>query len=378
MTDTTPGARSGETGEIWILGARGRIGGAVAAHLAAQGLKPVLVGREGGGDRLRDTAAALGTRAVVVDGVDGMAAEITRQRPAVVFNGIGNYAETASVLARACMPGGHYLDLAADLTAVPRLLDLHEEAERAGSTLVTGSGFGVLATEAVVLRLCEDRPTPAAVRVDALASVSLDAGVVGAAFAASVIDTLTTGGRRYSDGRMATSRLGADLQDLTLPDGQQAKSAGAPTAELLAAQRASKAPSVTVTTAMAPTSPVMRALAPAAGRLLSIEPLRRFAVRRMAKARMKDTPRPRRHSWGHAVVTWPDGTRREGWLRADDGMDYTASVAAAVASGLARGEGRPGAYTPGALFGPGLAERAGGQFLLPDTARPAPGGTVLG
>ncbi|MEU4052994.1 hypothetical protein AB0F09_27860 [Streptomyces olivaceus] len=177
---------------------------------------------------------------------------------------------------------------------------------------------------------------------------------------------------------MTTSRLGADLQNLTLPDGQQAKSAGAPTAELLAAQRASKAPSVTATTAMAPTSPVMRAVAPAAGRLLSIEPLRRFAVRRMAKVKMKDTPRPRRHSWGHAVVTWPDGTRREGWLRADDGMHYTASVAAAVASGLARGEGRPGAYTPGALFGAGLAERAGGQFLLPDTARPAPGGTVLG
>ncbi|MEU4052995.1 saccharopine dehydrogenase NADP-binding domain-containing protein [Streptomyces olivaceus] len=172
MTDTTHSARSGETGEIWILGARGRIGGAVVAHLAAQGLKPVLVGREGGGDRLRDTAADLGTRAVVVDGVDGMAAEITRQRPAVVLNGIGNYAETASVLARACMPGGHYLDLAADLTAVPLLLDLHEEAERAGSTLVTGSGFGVLATEAVVIRLCEGRPAPAAVRVDALASVS--------------------------------------------------------------------------------------------------------------------------------------------------------------------------------------------------------------
>ncbi|MFC8566760.1 hypothetical protein ACFUIW_13485 [Streptomyces sp. NPDC057245] len=390
MTDTTHSARSGETGEIWILGAGGRIGGAVAAHLAAQGLRPVLVGRESSGDRLRDTAADLGTRAVVVDGahgangangidgIDGIAAEISRQRPAVVFNGIGNYAETAPVLARACMPGGHYLDLAADLTAVPRLLGLHQEAERAGSTLVTGSGFGVLATEAVVIRLCEGRPAPAAVRVDALASVSLAAGVVGGAFAASMIDTLATGGRRYSDGRMVTSRLGADLQKLTLPDGQRAKSAGAPTAELIAAQRASKAPSVTVTTGMAPPSPVMRALAPPAGKLLSVGPLRRFAVGQMAKAKMKETPRPRRHSWGHAVVTWSDGTHREGWLRADDGMDYTASVAAAVAARLARGEGRPGAYTPGALFGADLAEQAGGQFLLPDMTHPAPDGAALG
>ncbi|GGY18236.1 membrane protein [Streptomyces minutiscleroticus] len=374
MTDTTQSARPEE---IWILGAGGRIGSAVTANLAAQGLKPVLVGRESDGDRLRKTAADLGSRVVIANGIDSIAAEITRQRPAVVFNGIGNYAETAPVIARACMPGGHYLDLAADLTAVPRLLDLGREAEQAGSTLVTGSGFGVLATEAVVIKLCEDRPVPAAVRVDALASVSLSAGVVGAAFAASMIDMFATGGRRYTDGRMVTSRLGADLQNLTLPDGEQAKSAGAPTAELLAAHRASNAPSVTVTSGMAPTSRAVRAVAPLVGKLLSIEPLRRFALSRMAKAKMKESPAPRRHSWGHAVVTWADGTRREGWLRADDGMAYTASVAASVAAHLARGEGRPGAYTPGALFGAGLAEQAGGQFLLHDTTGPTRGGPVM-
>lgn len=374
MNDTTQSARPEE---IWILGAGGRIGSAVTANLAAQGLKPVLVGRESDGDRLRKTAADLGSRVVIANGIDNIAAEITRQRPAVVFNGIGNYAETAPVIARACMPGGHYLDLAADLTAVPRLLDLGQEAEQAGSTLVTGSGFGVLATEAVVIRLCEDRPAPAAVRVDALASVSLSAGVVGAAFAASMIEMFATGGRRYTDGRMVTSRLGADLQNLTLPDGEQAKSAGAPTAELLAAHRASNAPSVTVTTGLAPTSRAVRAVAPLVGKLLSIEPLRRFALRRMAKAKMKESPAPRRHSWGHAVVTWADGTRREGWLRADDGMAYTASVAASVAAHLARGEGRPGSYTPGALFGAGLAEQAGGQFLLHDTTGPTRGGPVM-
>ncbi|MET7816052.1 hypothetical protein ABZT26_35095 [Streptomyces sp. NPDC005395] len=374
MTDTTQSARPEE---IWILGASGRIGSAVTANLAAQGLKPVLVGRESDGDRLRKTAADLDSRVVIANGIDSIAAEITRQRPAVVFNGIGNYAQTAPVIARACMPGGHYLDLAADLTAVPRLLDLDQEAEQAVSTLVTGSGFGVLATEAVVIKLCEGRPAPAAVRVDALASVSLSAGVVGAAFAASMIDMFATGGRRYADGRMVTSRLGADLQDLTLPDGERAKSAAAPTAELLAAHQASNAPSVTVTTGMAPTSHAVRAVAPLVGKLLSIEPLRRFALSRLAKAKMKESPAPRRHSWGHAVVTWADGTRREGWLRADDGMAYTASVAASVAARLARGEGRPGAYTPGALFGAGLAEQAGGQFLLHDTTGPTPGGPAM-
>jgi hypothetical protein len=43
-------------------------------------------------------------------------------------------------------------------------------------------------------------------------------------------------------------------------------------------------------------------------------------------------------------------------------MDFTVAAAAEVAARLARGEGRPGAYTPGALFGPDLAEAAGGAF----------------
>lgn len=359
MPDTTHPIRSGE---VWILGAGGRIGSAVTTRLVDRGRRPVLVGRES--DRLRETAAGLGLRAVIADGVDAIAAEINRQRPAVVFNAIGNYADAATALARACMPGGHYLDLAADLTAVPRLLELHEEAATHGSTLVTGSGFGVLATEAIVVKLCENRPTPAAVRVDALSSVATEEGVMGAGFAASIIDSMTTGGRRYTDGRMVTARLGADPRHLTLPDGQKVKSAGAPTAELLAAHRASNAPSVTVTTALAPTQPVVRAVLPLAARLMAVPALRHFAVRRMAGTKLKAAPRPRQHSWGHAVITWPDGTRREGWLRAGDGMDYTAAVAAEVATRLAKGEGKPGAYTPAAALGPGIAVIAGGTFLL--------------
>lgn len=120
----------------------------------------------------------------------------------MVINTIGNYAETATTIARACMPGGHYVDLAADLTAVPRLLALHHDAAAADSTLVTGSGFGVLASEAVVVKLCEDQPTAAAVRVDALASVASEGGVLGAAYAASIVDAIAEGGRAYGGGRL--------------------------------------------------------------------------------------------------------------------------------------------------------------------------------
>lgn len=352
--------------EVWILGATGRIGRLVTSRLTARGFTVVLVGRDE--ERLRKAAADLGlddtVKVVVAGTTERVATEITRQRPAVVVNTIGEYAATAVTIARACMPGGHYVDLANDLTAVPRLLDLHQEAAAAGSTLVTGAGFGVVATEATVAKLCEGRPTPDRVRADSVASIASEGGVLGEPLAASIVDVLTTGGRHYRNGRLVKTRLGADPQRITLPDGETVRSAGAPSGELLAAHRASGAPSVTVTSALAPTTPAVRAALPLAGRVLSVPALRRFAVRRMAGIRVKPVPAPRQHSWGHAVVHWPDGTSREGWLRADEGMDYTADVAAETAARLARGDGEPGAYTPAAAFGADIATAAGGSFLL--------------
>jgi short subunit dehydrogenase-like uncharacterized protein len=100
-----------------------------------------------------------------------------------------------------------------------------------------------------------------------------------------------------------------------------------------------------------------------AGSLLKIPALRRLAVRQLGAIELKPAPRPREHSWGHAVVTWADGTTREGWLRAGMAMEFTTSVAAETAVRLARGEGRAGAYTPARALGPELAEAAGGTFL---------------
>ncbi|MEQ0559432.1 hypothetical protein ABJI51_10160 [Amycolatopsis sp. NEAU-NG30] len=333
--------------EIWVLGALGRTGRAITAELAARDLTAVLVGRH------RERLAATGAKYVVADGAAAIAAEIRRRRPAVVVNTIGEYAATAPAIARACLPGGHYVDMAADLPAVRRLLDLHDEALSGGSTFVTGAGFGVLATEAVVAKLCEGRATPSHVQVDALASVASEGGTVGVALAASIVDAMT-----------AVSARGAKPRTLVLPDGETAKVAGIPSGELLAAQRASGTPDVTVFSGLAPTAPAVRAVLPLLGRLVSIPAVRRFTIRRLAAVRTKPAPRPRTHTWGHAVVTWPDGTRREGWLRADEAMDFTAAVVAETAVRLARGEGKPGAHTPASALGADVAEAAGGTFLL--------------
>ncbi|WP_329366209.1 hypothetical protein OG896_16555 [Streptomyces sp. NBC_00669] len=401
--------------EIWILGATGRTGRAIAALLAAGDAPLVLVGRDA--VRLRELAGTIGgtSRTVVIGpaaGTEGAAgphgtadthgsadangtagnrgsartngtgdarrgrtngsaatvaaitAQLAAAAPAVVVNTIGPFTETALPIARACPPGTHYLDLANELLAVTGLLGLHDEAAADGRCLVTGAGFGVLATESVVLKLCAGRPAPARVRVDALAAVENEPGAIGAALAASIVDAISVGGRRYERGRLVSARLGGDFERFALPDGSAAHSAGGPSGELEAAHRASGAPFVVAASGAMPAGRAIRAVLPAAAFLLARRPLGNAVKRRFARVQVGPGERNREFSWARALVQDADGGHREGWLRAGDGMSFTAAVASEVASRLARGEGKPGAYTPGALFGPELAEAAGGTFLL--------------
>jgi len=356
--------QSKSNGEIWILGATGRVGQNVAERLVKMTDFPlVLVGRDSEGlERIAQDVR--GNVRILEATLETVANEIEHQEPGVVINTIGPFTRTASPIARACLPRGHYLDLANDVISLEQVLALAESASATSSTFVSGAGFGVLATEAIVMKLCEGRERPDRVRVDSIGSVEMVAGIVGSAYAGTTTEMLATGGRHYEKGQLVRARLGGDLQQLTLPDGDKVRTAGVPSGELTAAWKASGAPDVIATSALAPTSALVRALLPATGALVSIKAVRSFMDRTLAKARLKARPRPREYSWGHAVLEWSDGTAREGWLRTGDAMEFTVEVLAEVAVRLANGLGRPGAFTPGALFGADLATEVGGNFLL--------------
>ena len=353
--------------DVWILGGTGRSARAIAAELQHRGIRPVLVGRDAG----RLAAAANGLPTVVAGTVGETAEAIRRERPAVVVNTIGPFTDTAGPLLDACLPGSDYLDLANDLAAVSTVLGRGDALAAAGRTAVTGAGFGVTATESIVVKLCAGRPIPRRVRVDMVPSLAVEAGVIGDALAGTLVEGLPGiegggrfQGRRYRDGRLEADRLAGDQIRLVLPDGSTVTTASMPLGELLAAQRASGAPDVVSASSEAPASPVVRAVLPAATALLTIGPVRALARRRLAAVRLKAAPKPREHSWGHAVIEWADGSIREGWLRVGEAQAWTGAVPAEVTRRLLDGQGRPGAYTPAALFGPALAESCGGEYRI--------------
>ncbi|MEV4515522.1 hypothetical protein AB0K00_42015 [Dactylosporangium sp. NPDC049525] len=353
--------------DVWILGGTGRSARAIAAELRHRGIRPVLVGRDAG----RLGAAANGLPTMVAGSVAETADAIRRDRPAVVVNTIGPFTDTAAPLLDACLSASDYLDLANDLAAVSATLGRADAFAAAGRTAVTGAGFGVTATESVVVKLCEGRPAPRRVRIDMVPSLTVEAGAVGDALAGTIVEGLPGvegggrfQGRRYRDGRLVPDKLAGDPIRLVLPDGSTVTTASMPLGELMAAQRASGAADVVCASSEAPASPVVRAILPAATALLHIGPVRAFARRRLAAVRFKAAPKPREHSWGHAVIEWADGSVREGWLRVGEAQAWTGAVPAEVVRRLLDGEGKPGAYTPAALFGPTLAESCGGEYQI--------------
>ena len=206
--------------DIWVLGATGRSGRGIARRLAATGHSVVLAGRDP--DRLSAIATELGSAEVASGSFDYLLDQLRSAAPAVVINTIGPFARTSTLVTEACPPGTNYVDIGNELPGVQAVLDSHDRAVAAGRTVVTGGGFGVLATESVVIQICAERSAPADVRVDAIPSLATEKGAIGSALAGSMLDGAHDGGRRVEHGRLVRFPLAGARQQFTTPSGDTA------------------------------------------------------------------------------------------------------------------------------------------------------------
>jgi short subunit dehydrogenase-like uncharacterized protein len=355
------------TGPIWLFGGTGRGGSAIARELVDGGADVVLLGRDR--DRLVAVAASLGGRVDirVTPGPAQLAELIAAEKPAVVVNTVGPFTATTMPVARASLAAGsHYVDLANELEPVRALLDLDTEAKSQGVTLITGAGFGVLATEALVIELRGDRPPAACVSVAALPVVD----AMGSAVLASAIDAIGDGGWRYRHGQLVRTRLGADHARIPLPNSPARDALAVPTGELEAARRASGALDVLAYSSEVPSGPVVRTVLPLVSALLAVRPIRGGVQRLVSRLRLSPPVKSGDVSWAYARLEWLDGSQAQAWLRTGEGYGFTAKVAAHTAARITDGSVAAGAFTPGALFGAELARAAGAEIITAGEVAP--------
>jgi NADPH:quinone reductase-like Zn-dependent oxidoreductase/short subunit dehydrogenase-like uncharacterized protein len=333
--------------EVMILGASGRTGRAIAQRLDRAGVSLTLHGRDQG--RLQSAAAPLTRRPRLLTGtLDGLGPALASAPPAVVLNTVGPFAATTPGVLDALGEGTDYVDLSNEYASFAALFDRDARAVAAGQTLVPGAGFGIVATESVLVALLAAHPGAAAtaVRVDALPSLATAGETVGAALAGSIVDGLPVGRVQIRAGALTRRAFDDTPLDLVTPDGDSLTSVNFPSGDLFAAGRISGAAAVVAGSCEVPSGAVIRYGLPVVGLLAHSSRVRRLMQGQLAKAKLPERARPRPHSYGRVSVTFTDGARQEGWMAAGDAMDFTAAAAAEVVQRLLNGQGRPGAHTP--------------------------------
>jgi short subunit dehydrogenase-like uncharacterized protein len=302
---------------VVVLGAGGASGQRIARRLAGRGAAVTLAGRH------RASLAALAGElgAAVVE------ADVTRPGPVVgqarmVINTVGPFGALAGAMAEACLSAGvAYVDIASELRAARSVLTLSERARLTGGVLVTGAGFGPAVTESLLLGLLPALSgPPAAVRVAAAAAgQGISPGV-----RATLAQAMTEGAAWYADGVLTWAPLGTSGFAMML-GGHLWQMIPAPAADLEAARRASSAADVIAYTAV----PGQR---PAADGT----------------------------SYAYAEAHDHGGTITARLATLGPALDVTAAIAAETACRILDGHPmvRAGAWTPGALFGPGLVSAA--------------------
>jgi saccharopine dehydrogenase (NAD+, L-lysine-forming) len=329
------------TADVLLLGAAGNSGRLIAADLAARGLSVRLAGRRRGpledlAGKLSAGGATTGVRTVDLSDAVSLAEAITGA--ALVLSTIGPFARQAGPVIDACLAAGvSYVDIANEWAAVRGLLDRDDQACARGVTLVTGAGFGLAATETLVLRLVDQMGTvPGLVRVAAAAEVTQRSDGVRQTIQESLSQGVAV---IYRDGQVVREPLGRGATVLTFGGAQRQMLPG-PVGDLETARLASGAANV------------VAYIADPAG------------------------PGGGTGSWTWAEAVGPDGQTVTAELRLAEGVLATAAIAAETARRVLAGA-RPGAWTPGQLFGAGLVTDATGAEVTVE-GRPARQGVSSG
>jgi saccharopine dehydrogenase (NAD+, L-lysine-forming) len=239
----------------------------------------------------------------------------------VVLSTIGPFARQAGPVIDACLVAGvSYVDIANEWAAVRGLLDRDEQARAHAVTLVTGAGFGPAATETLVLRLADQMGTvPDLVRVAAAAEVTRQSDGVRQTMQESLSQGVAV---TYRDGQVVREDLGRGATVLAFGGARREMLPG-PVGDLETARLASGAANVVAY--------IANPAAPSSGTGSC--------------------------TWAEAVG--PGGQALTAELRAGEGVRVTAAIAAETARRV-RGGAKPGAWTPGQLFGAALVTDATG------------------
>lgn len=191
------------TNGFLLYGANGYTARLIAREAASFGLTPILAGRNKATIEAMAAEMQLPFRCFSLE--DKEALESALREVKVVMHCAGPFIRTARQMVEACIATGtHYLDINGDISCFELVRKYGDAATKANVMLMPGTGFDVVPTDCLALRLKKAMPDATSLRI-AFASLgsSLSHGT-----ATTMAGKLGEGGARRENGKIIRVPLG--------------------------------------------------------------------------------------------------------------------------------------------------------------------------
>lgn len=348
--------------QLLIYGANGYTGELVAREAKAQGLAPVLAGRNR--EALLALGSELGLTVRVFDLADASAVRRGLDGISAVLHCAGPFVITSRPMVEACLAAGcHYLDITGEIRVFEGVFARHAKAQASGSVLLPGVGFDVVPSDGLALRLAEAMPQASALTLAfATAGGSASRGTLK-----TMIESFPEAGAIRRDGKLMAVPLAWDIREIDFGGRLSRRTCVTiPWGDLSTAWRSTGIPNLRVYTAMPPkTARRMRW----ANRFLPIAswgPLKRFLQRRVDRMAIGPNAEARANArtylWGEIEG---EGGRLSATLETPEAYAFTAVSAVACARKVLAGKVEPGAWTAAQAFGSRFVETLPGVAAGP-------------
>ncbi|HEV2111488.1 MAG TPA: saccharopine dehydrogenase NADP-binding domain-containing protein [Gammaproteobacteria bacterium] len=333
--------------EILVYGAYGYTGRLIVDEARAQGLEPVLAGRDA--HQTRQLATESGLTGLAFDLADRTALDQALIGRRLVLHCAGPFAHTWRPMAEACLRQKvHYLDITGEIEVFEALATLDASARKAGVMLLPGVGFDVVPTDCMAAHLKQRLPAATQLTLAFMGGGGFSRGT-----RRTMLEGLGAGGLARRDGRIQRIPAAWKTRRVDFGTGGVRTTVTIPWGDVATAYHSTGIPNIETYAAMPRAQIRLLRASRHLGWLFQSGLVQTWLRRKLdrdppgpAAATRADT---RSFVWGEALA--PGGGRAAGRLICANGYSFTARSAVAAARRVLAGEVQPGFRTPSRAFG---------------------------
>lgn len=339
-----------------IYGANGYTGHLIASQAAAQGMTPILAGRNPGA--IHALGTLLGLECRIFDPQQQDQAADALHDVAVIANCAGPFSATSAAIISACLTSKtHYVDITGEISVFEGAFARDRQAREAGIVLCPGVGFDVVPTDCIAACLHQTMPDATHLALGFETASGLSPGT-----AKTTIEGLSLGGKIRRAGVVTDVPLGYKRRQINFGRGTKA-AVTIPWGDVSTAYHSTGIDNIEVYLPAPSALAISMALLSPIRKLFGLNVIQnglKGLVDKFIKG-PSEAQRKQLHTWLWGEVRNGAGEVKTAYLQTANGYDVTVHGALHAVQYLLAYQGDGGYFTPSRLLGKRVIEQLPGS-----------------